>query len=77
MLNGFYFIITVALLLSRPGHSVRNELMDAVIIADAIRVKLLLGFDTSILSSNHPLVSVDVMDENFGRTAIMVQNYCR
>jgi hypothetical protein len=46
--------------------------MDAVVIADADRVDQLLGYDPLILSANNPIIVVDLKDEHFGRSAIMV-----
>lgn len=66
------FIIWLLILCFWSVGSVRNQLMDAAIIADVEKVRYLLSLDASILSPNQPLVVVNAKDENFGRTAIMV-----
>ena len=66
------FTITVLLTFARCSLTLRDQLMDAVVIADAERVDQLLAHDPLILSSNNPIIAVDSKDENFGRSAIMV-----
>lgn len=64
-------LYVVACLLVVASNEVRNELMDAVHRADYEHVKLLLGLDPTVLSSRPP-VMVDRVDEQFGRTALLV-----
>lgn len=69
-----YYLLTVLLTFSRCFLALRDQLMDAVVIADAERVDQLLAYDPLILSSNNPIIAVDSRDENFGRSAIMVSS---
>ena len=68
----FHTVITILIFFTRCFTSMRDQLMDAVVIADADRVDQLLGYDPLILSANNPIVVVDLKDEHFGRSAIMV-----
>ncbi len=54
-----------------PQHFVRNELLEAVYIADVHRVNDLLQVDQDILSSRPPVLP-DRIEENEGRSALLV-----
>ena len=54
------------------GVSLKNELIEASIVADFHRIKHLLSLDPAILSPNHPIIAIDAVDDNFGRSATLV-----
>jgi hypothetical protein len=64
----FFFIIGIVYV---RGSEVQDELYQASYIGDVSRVEYLLGLDQEILSSRPP-VFVNRVNENFGRTAMMV-----
>lgn len=64
-------LVTVVLICCYFVIAVRDELMDAVLIADVRKVEELMSFDPNILSSRPPVL-VNRKEAEFGRTSIMV-----